>query len=112
MISLHSYLDENPGDREARLVLSDWYEENDDIVIAKGLRWMVKMNKRPFLTEKGWCWCYRKLNSCYSIEYSLWVKLLRAKLCLSDKGQKYYDTRREAEEDLCLALRRDLTPLF
>jgi uncharacterized protein (TIGR02996 family) len=52
-------LNENPYDWDTRLVYADWLEENGDIVLAQGQRWMAQHKKAPretYFKSGEWTW--------------------------------------------------------
>lgn len=87
-------LDANPSDQVTRAIFADWLEEQGELVLAAGLRWMVTNGKWParcILGLWGWYWLVE-----YDEEY-----------CLGGLGIDVFPfkrTRQEAEIALSEAL--------
>ncbi len=91
--AIHRALDLNPSDQVTRRVLADWYEDDGDMVMASGLRWMAARGKRPRFFGKEWDW------SLSGHHHGVGIALIVA---LSGMGTS--PCRRAAEETLCRAL--------
>jgi uncharacterized protein (TIGR02996 family) len=108
----HAALDENPADIAMRLVFADWLEERGDWR-AEGYRWMGQHHKWPTdqRADDGLPWGWWSVADPSSIHAELPQVLHRPMYrVLSPEYAWAFETRREAEETLCRAIRlsRDL----
>lgn len=103
--AIHARLDECPDDWQARRELADLLEERGDLAGAACQRWLIEGRKRPARAAKAadggrWQWWHGLMapGSRHSLDWDL-CRHVPAVLM-------EWDTRREAEAALAVALSR------
>ena len=111
---LHAALDESPGDQATRLVLSDLYEDDGDMVMAAGLRWMAERKVTPRHDKsydgspEQWVWATEgPRRASLQLPASTFAALVGGILShFPEYGSsiRRYPTRRAAEIALCRSI--------
>ncbi len=108
--AIHRHLDQHPDDWQARRELADLLEQAGDEAGAACQRWMVEARRRPWGPAVSWCWTTeRSAFNDKSVVLSLlpdavWQHLSGPSGPSGSSQDKWYLTRREAEEALAHAL--------